>query len=183
MSGNISGLSVAYLTGGLVLVLSGVRNDTVSGTLKSLLSGKVPTANPTGAPSIGVAGNGSNSSSSASQNIPASGQGTVSYTAAESYWTIAGGPASEADIAAAIADAESDLNAKAVQQGEPYDETGWGLWQITPGNSVPSIGTDNALLDPLTNARAAVYKYRQAGNSFSPWTTYTSGKYLDFLKG
>lgn len=176
---NVSGLSVAYVAGGLVLVLSGIRNDPLAGTLKSILSGKVPQANPTGAPTVGISG--SSSGSSGSTNIPASGQGTISFTAAETYWTLAGGPASEASTAAAIGEAESSLNAKSVQQGQPYATTGWGLWQITPGNSVPSVGVNDALLNPLTNAKAAVVKYKAAGNSFSPWTTFTSGAYLKYL--
>jgi hypothetical protein len=175
----VSGLSVAYITTGLVLVWSGYKNATVSDTLKGFLSGKVPAGSPTGAPTIGLSNSGSSSSSAA--NVPASGQGTISFTAAESYWTLAGGPANEASTAAAIAEAESTLNAKAVQQGQPYSSTGWGLWQITPGNSVPSVGTDSQLLNPLTNAKAAVVKYKAAGNSFSPWTTFTSGAYLKYL--
>jgi Lysozyme like domain len=104
-----------------------------------------------------------------------------SYSQLEGYWISAGGPAAVAPIAAAIALAES-AGSNVIQQGQPYSTTGWGLWQITPGNSEPSIGVDNALLDPETNAKAAVAKYEQAGNSFSPWTTYTSGKYEQFLQ-
>lgn len=180
---NISGLSVAYVTAGIVLMWSGVQNLSVADTLKGFIGGNVPKGTPTGAPSIGIGDNSSDSDSSSDTSIPPSGQGTVSYSQAETLWVVAGGPSSEASVAAAIADAESTLNEKAVQQGEPYSGTGWGLWQITPGDSVPSVGVNDALLNGLTNARAAVYKYKQAGNSFSPWTTYTGGRYLDFLKG
>jgi hypothetical protein len=104
------------------------------------------------------------------------------YSQLEGFWTGAGGPAIDAPIAAAIAMAESS-GENVIQQGEPYATTGWGLWQITPGNSESSIGTDNQLLDPRVNARAAVAKFKAAGNSFKPWTTFTKGTYLQFLKG
>lgn len=104
------------------------------------------------------------------------------YAQVEGFWIQAGGPKAVAPIAAAIAMAESsDSNVE--QQGQPYATTGWGLWQITPGNSEPNAGTDSQLLNPQANAKAAVEKYEQAGNSFTPWTTFTSGKYLQYLQG
>jgi hypothetical protein len=105
----------------------------------------------------------------------------ISYAAAEGYWIAAGGPADQAATAAAIAEAESSLIPDNTQQGQPYATTGWGLWQITPGDSEPQYGTDSALNDPLTNAKAAVAKYKSAGNNFSPWTTYEDGAYKRYL--
>lgn len=96
------------------------------------------------------------------------------YAQLEGYWESAGGPADVAPIAAAIALAESG-GANVKQQGQPLATTGWGLWQITPGSS--------ADLDPQTNAKAAVAKYKAAGNSFSPWVTFNKGTYLQFLQG
>jgi hypothetical protein len=104
------------------------------------------------------------------------------YSQLEGFWTGAGGSSATAGIAAAIAMAESS-GENVIQQDQPYATTGWGLWQITPGNSEPSIGTDNELLNPQTNAKAAVAKWKAAGESFQPWTTFTSGKYLSFLQG
>lgn len=101
-----------------------------------------------------------------------------SYSEIEGYWIAAGGPTNLAPTMAAIAEAESS-GSDIVQQGQPYSKTGWGLWQITPGNSVPNIGVDNQLLDPLTNARAAVAKYRVQG--LGAWTTYTGGTYNQYL--
>jgi hypothetical protein len=107
----------------------------------------------------------------------------LSYDALKQLWIQAGGPPGAADTAAAITIPESGGNPGSIQQGQPYATTGWGLWQITPGNSVPNVGINNALLDPLTNARAAVAKFVAAGNSFRPWTTFTSGAYKKFLQG
>lgn len=66
-------------------------------------------------------------------------------------------------IATAITQPESSRNAAAVQQGQPAADTGYGLWQITPGSQ--------ADLDPQTNANAAYAKFQGAGG-FGPWTTY-----------
>jgi len=79
---------------------------------------------------------------------------------------------------AAIAVAESSWT-NAVQKGQPYSTTGWGTWQITPGNSVAEVGVDRDLLDLATNARAAFVKYSERG--YLPWVTYTNGKYKEYL--
>lgn len=91
-----------------------------------------------------------------------------------------GFPANVAPTMAAIAIAESGGN-NVRQQGQPYRTTGWGLWQITPGNSEPADGTDNALLNPVNNAKAAYAKYRSQG--LHAWTTYTHGTYKKYLNG
>jgi hypothetical protein len=90
----------------------------------------------------------------------------------------AGFPPSSLDIMAAVAVAESSWT-NAIQKGQPYATTGWGTWQITPGNSVPSVGVDMDLLDLYTNARAAHVKFMERG--YLPWVTYTNGKYKQYL--
>lgn len=80
----------------------------------------------------------------------------------------------------AIAGAESSWQIGCIQQGEPYQTRGWGTWQITPGNEVPSVGIDHALLDLDTNARAAHALWRTRG--FEPWSTYNSGVYKKYLR-
>jgi hypothetical protein len=101
---------------------------------------------------------------------------TYSYTALESLWIGAGGPVVEAPTAAAIAIAESGGSSTA------YNPSGaTGIWQIL---GMPS-GVSGSLYTPTVNAKAAVAKYKQAphgGNNFTPWTTYTSGTYKQYLK-
>ena len=92
----------------------------------------------------------------------------------------AGFPPGPAVIAVAVTTPESGRDATIVQQGQPYATTGWGLWQITPGNSEPQFGIDQQLLHPMNNARAAHAKWAGAGG-FTPWTTFTSGKYLPYM--
>ncbi len=84
--------------------------------------------------------------------------GTVSFTGLENLWISAGGPASVAAQAAAIAECESGGNPDA------YNPSGAsGLWQIL-GQVVPGN-----IFSPSVNAENAVTKYRDAGDSFSPW--------------
>jgi len=109
------------------------------------------------------------------------GLGRASLRQIENWWIQAGGPGGgTAHVAAAITGPESGFNVRAVQQGQPYATTGWGLWQITPGNSEPQAGIDAQLLTGPANARAAVAKYRGAGG-FSPWTTFNNGAYLKYM--
>jgi len=91
----------------------------------------------------------------------------------------AGVSAGDAAYLVAIAHPESSATPGTVQQGQPYATTGWGLWQITPGNSEPSIGVNDALLHPETNARAAAAKLKSQG--LGAWTTYTSGAYQPYF--
>jgi hypothetical protein len=104
----------------------------------------------------------------------------ITYAQAEGYWLAAGGPAVVMAIMAAVAQAESGLRPARVQEGQPYQTTGWGLWQITPGDSVSQVGVDQELLDPLTNAKAAVIKYKVLG--LRAWTTFADGSYTRFLE-
>jgi hypothetical protein len=118
--------------------------------------------------------------------------GTLGYAQIEGFWIAAGGPNSSdgsyttAQIAAAITGAESSFLPGIIQPYEDYCDwdtdsvAGWGLWQITCGNSVPQYGSNFQMLDPWNNAEAAVYKYDY--NGFKPWTTYNDGAYKDFLQ-
>lgn len=103
-----------------------------------------------------------------------------SFAQLEQFAIQGGFPSSLAPTMAAIAMAESSGN-NVIQQGQPYSTTGWGLWQITPGNSEPQFGTDQAMLNPVANAQAAFAKYQ--GQGLGAWTTYTSGAYKQFMQG
>jgi Lysozyme like domain len=113
--------------------------------------------------------------------------GTLGYAQIEGYWVDAGGPSGSdgsftyAQVAAAITACESSYEPGIIQPDQPYSTTGWGLWQITPGNSVSQYGTDFQILDPWNNAEEAVDKYDAAGG-FTPWTTYVDGCYASHLQ-
>nr|WP_245594724.1 methyltransferase [Actinospica robiniae] len=105
----------------------------------------------------------------------------LGYAQVEGFWVAAGGPSSLASTVAAITAAESRSEPGVIQTGEPFAKTGWGLWQITPGNSAPSaFGSDYQLLDPWNNAEAAVWKYEQQG--LNAWSTYYDGAYKSYVQ-
>ena len=82
-----------------------------------------------------------------------------------------------ANIAAAIALAESSGNPDAI--GDLSLGVSVGLWQINL-KAHPNF-TRFGLLKPQNNANAAFEVYRDAKNSFSPWSTYNSGAYLKHM--
>lgn len=81
----------------------------------------------------------------------------------------AGFPLASADVAAAIAFAES--------RGDPRSlgdsGTSYGLWQIhIPAHpQYSAAATSGALFDPLTNAQAAL-EVSAGGTNFHPWSTF-----------
>lgn len=66
-----------------------------------------------------------------------------------------------------------------MQPGQPYSTTGWGPWQITPGNSEPQCGINGQLFGLEAAACAAAAKLRSQG--LSAWTTITHGLELPFM--
>lgn len=93
---------------------------------------------------------------------PGSNQGTgLTFDQVENYWIQAGGNPQAASMAAAVADAESGLNAGA-KRTNPDGTIGVGLW-LLPQNGSPPGSTD-----PLANARAAV-QFSQNGTDWSQW--------------
>lgn len=87
--------------------------------------------------------------------------------------------------AVAIALAESSGDPRAHNPVPP--DNSYGLWQI---NMIGALGPDRRdqfdldsnreLFDPETNARAA-FAISGKGDSFQPWTTFTSGAYKSHL--
>lgn len=107
---------------------------------------------------------------------------TTTYTIHQIYNALiaAGFPTDACKTMDAIAGAESSWKVGCIQAGQPYETTGWGTWQITPGNEVSFIGVDYQLLDLFTNARAAHFLWLARG--FEPWTTYNNGVYKRYLR-
>lgn len=111
----------------------------------------------------------------------------LSFQALQDLWKQAGGSAASSAVAAAIALAESGGRPEAHNPKPPDDS--YGLWQI---NMLGSLGparrrqfglsSNQALFDPLTNAKAAV-AISGGGNSFGAWSTYTNGAYKSHLNG
>lgn len=88
----------------------------------------------------------------------------------------AGFPRDQVVTAVAVAMAESGLNPRATNYvGADHSI---GLWQINMKAHGTRYGTEEALKNPATNARAAfaIWKGRNGG-SWAPWGAYTNGSY------
>lgn len=103
------------------------------------------------------------------------------YTYAQlmALWVNAGGGIAQAPTAAAVAMAESGGCSAALNANDNGGtQSSWGLWQISNGtHAQPAQG----ILTPETNAAAAVAKWRGAGYTFTPWGSYTSGAYRQYV--
>jgi hypothetical protein len=132
--------------------------------------------------------------------VPANAaSGTLAFAEIEGFWVDAGGPSGDVStiygtypapaVAAALTLYESSYAPGNIQLDNPYSTTGWGLWQITPGDSEPAYGEDYQLLDPWNNAEAAVLKCLNAAagdetyGCWTPWTTYTGKPWENTLNG
>lgn len=91
----------------------------------------------------------------------------------------AGFSGDDLNIAVAIAITESGGDAHAYNPetaaGNPQGQGSFGLWQINL-HAHPQFFSLN-LYDPTQNAQAAFEVYTEAGDSFSPWSTFQSGAY------
>jgi hypothetical protein len=85
--------------------------------------------------------------------------------------------------AVAIAYAESSGDPSAYNPetaaNTPEGQGSYGLWQIYLKAHPEFNGLD--LYDPQTNANAAFSVYSAAGNSFKPWSTFTSNAFSKYL--
>lgn len=112
----------------------------------------------------------------------------LTFAQIRALWLEAGGPAAHADVAAAVALAESGGSTTALNDNPATRDYSVGLWQINYFGAlrIPrtiSYGSPEDLMTyPLKNASAAVDISSQ-GTDFSAWTRYTSGAYRQFLPG
>lgn len=97
--------------------------------------------------------------------VQSAATGMYSCSGLEQLWEQAGGSATDAFMAAEIAEAESGGNPNAISPTADY-----GLWQINRSNG--SLAT----LNPYQNARSAIILSHD-GTDWDPWTTYHSGAY------
>lgn len=92
----------------------------------------------------------------------------------------AGFTGSDLVTAVAVAMAESSGNPNALGD-VGIGQGSFGLWQIN-SKYHPEFGPDfTTLYDPQTNANAAYSVYTAAGNSFTPWSTFKTGSYQQFV--
>lgn len=103
------------------------------------------------------------------------------FTDAEQEWIDAGGPSYLAPVMAAIASAESSSGTNLYGDYENGQPTSIGWWQIHNVNWATLGVNEQELLDPATNAWAAVQIWKRQG--LGAWTTFTNGAYKKYLSG
>jgi Lysozyme like domain len=117
---------------------------------------------------------------------------TLSHSDLMTLWVLHGGTQQSADVAAAIAQAESggcqyakagptdDRPVKQCTYRYTTGENSYGLWQINR-NAHPQY-TASELYTQGGNVDAAV-DISTSGASFSAWSTYKNGAYKNYLTG
>lgn len=102
--------------------------------------------------------------------------GKASIQDLENAWIAAGGNRASAPIAAAIAMAESSGSGKCAP--DPPGES-CSVWQVHM-NDHPQYDRNRLQTDLVYAAKAAV-EISNNGRNWNPWTTYTHGKYQQFM--
>lgn len=90
---------------------------------------------------------------------------TYPMTAVRQFWVANGGSPALAPIAVGVAFAESNGWAEAVSPADDH-----GLWQINRIHFAELGVTDASILDPNTNAQAAI-RISGNGTNWAPWCT------------
>lgn len=109
-----------------------------------------------------------------------SGAAGVDYNKStlESLWTGNGGAATTANVASAVALAESSGQSQATSSN-PDGGTNVGLWQLDT-KGVGAGHTVAELQDAQTNARVTIMGSAN-GTNWSAWETYATGAYKKYL--
>ena len=92
----------------------------------------------------------------------------------------AGWPESAIPIGVAIAYAESGGDPKAVNHANRNGSSDYGLFQINTVHK--ALLKSGNWADPVDNAKMALKVYKDAGNRWTPWSTYNHGSYKKFYK-
>jgi hypothetical protein len=166
---------VALMGGGLLFLWSGYHGAHVTGSLRDLLAGKQPSP---GSGDLAIGGGSYTLAGATSGTGGGPSLGTYGHASLEQLWTGNGGSPSTANVAAAVAMAESGGRA-GVTSSNPDGGVNVGLWQLdTRGKG--SGYTVAQLSNPQTNAHVAIMGSAN-GTDWSAWATYGSGAYRQYL--
>lgn len=161
--GRVSGVAIAMLAVGGIVLWSGIRGSSISDTLKATLAGNPGSAPATETVQFTSSGSGGSGSDPGSVQ---SGSATQNYMTIAKYLVANGySPAAAAGICGCIA-GESSGDPEEVQNKSDPGAGGEGLIQWTPGSnySVPITGNANAdlkaqlpMIISYNNAQGAHY--------------------------
>jgi Lysozyme like domain len=164
---------VALMGGGLLFLWSGYHGAHITGSLRDLLAGRQPAG---GSGDLAIGGTVGGTVAPTGSGGPS--LGTYNHAQLEQLWTGNGGDPSTANVAAAIAMAESGGQAGA-NSINPDGGQNVGLWQLdTKGKGAGYTAAQ--LYDPNTNARVTIMGSAN-GTDWSAWATFASGAYQRFL--
>jgi hypothetical protein len=157
----LNGLALAEIVSGVILAWSGIENQALAATFRSLVQGKAPTPGPAEAP--GPAADGGAGTS------PASTADFESSAAIEALWVSCGGNPQTAKIASQICMAESAGNPTATSPnpGGPGCVNA-GLWQLATPCGVGAGHTEAELYNPVLNCRLTI-EATNDGINWSDW--------------
>lgn len=191
---DLPALPVALLIAGGYLTWYGVHywreGGWPSAPVKSVLTGQGVPAPQKAATSVDIltanitAAGGSDSGSSSGGTtslgpvVEIGKPGTYSHAQLEQLWQANGGNSATANIAAAIAQAESSGRSD-VTSSNPDGGTNVGFWQL----DTKGVGAGHSvaqLQDPATNARITILATGN-GVNWGPWETWHTGAYKQFL--
>ena len=121
---------------------------------------------------------------------PWGGPDYVTFAQCEDALKSVGFSPSDADTGAAIATAESTRDLTVLNNTPATGDYSVGAWQINYYGSLSSgrtkqFGSPRSLATAGIGrqAHAAYILWQEANNSFTPWSTYTSGAYKQYLQG
>lgn len=162
--------AVAVMGGGVLFLWSGYHGAGLTASLRQLLAGQQPSA----ANVAPVTGGAVSSAVSGAAAL----LGSYGHAALEQLWTSNGGSPATANVAAAVAQAESGGSPSATS-ANPDGGTNAGLWQLdTLGKGAGYTAAQ--LADPATNARVTIMASAN-GTDWSAWAAYASGAYRQYL--
>ena len=174
----LSGIAIAEMGVGGILLYSGIKGYTLADTFQSLLKGTTPASTEaintqSAASDASIASAAAGTSATAGTSTTAAGSasapsvsGDYSTAQLEQLWESQGGDSDTAAFAAAVAMAESSGNA-AVTSSNPDGGTNVGLWQLDT-EGVGSGYTVAELQNPETNAKITVL----ATHNGTDWTEW-----------
>jgi len=151
----VTGVAIAELSIGMLLLYSGYKGTTISGTVTGLFQGKIDSTD------VEPIASGSSGSST-----PAGLSDYPTSAAIEKLWTSNGGPADTASFASQVAMAESGGSAT-VTSSNPDGGTNVGIWQLDT-NGVGSGHTVAELQNANLNAQITI----AATNGGLDWTEW-----------
>jgi len=173
MPTRLNGTALVAIGAGSVLLYSGITGKSVLRAFQTVIQGGNPASLGKSNPIAGSDAPAATASGGAATGAVGKTFGNYNHAALEQIWVQNGGDRSKADIAAAVAQAESGGNPGASNKNSD-GSIDRGLWQIN------SVHGSLSVFDPAANARAAI-KISSNGTNWSPWVTYNTGAYRKYL--